>query len=614
MLSPLEEIKNKLDIVEVISQYIKLTKAGANYKALCPFHKEKTPSFYVSPSRQIWHCFGCGVGGDVVGFVMKMENLEFKEALKILAEKAGVKLTYENPEVVSKKQKLIEIHKKATEYFHNNLLNNQEVLNYLKNRGLSLETIKEFKLGFALDDWRALTNYLVKNNFTPEEIIQAGLAISKKEIPQEISQKQAPRFKLEIQDIYDRFRSRIIFPIEDLSQNVIAYTARIFEGKNPLKTIKNVEEVGKYVNSPQTLIYDKSRTLFGLSRSKKYLTLEGSTILVEGTMDFLAGWQKGIKNIVATCGTSLTVNHLENLKKYNKNLILAFDMDEAGMKANERAIDLSLEKEFQVKILKLPKGKDLADYLKEVKEPSEVENLLQNSQPIMDFYFERAMSLADKNSLEGKKVIAAYFLPQIKKLKNALDRAYWIEKIAAALEVSPQTLEDELNKLSSQIAKRLVIDENESLVSTLSSLDAVNRKAMIAERLLSFWVKYPQLKEKFLPFVDFFPLQYKNLIEILKKITEENKESLELELEEEFLNQLKVLSLRADYEEDLLNQYNVEKEKEIERGLNELKREAIKENLNQLEKEILEAEKTNDKSKLNSLINKFKSLSQELIN
>ncbi|MGC8881028.1 MAG: DNA primase [Minisyncoccia bacterium] len=614
MLSPLDEIKNRLDIVEVIGQYVKLTKAGANYKALCPFHKEKTPSFYVSPSKQIWHCFGCGAGGDAVGFVMKIENLEFKEALKILAEKAGVKLTFESPEIVSKKQKLIEIHKKTTEYFHCNLLNNQEALNYLKNRGLSLETIKEFKLGFALDEWRDLINYLVKNNFTPEEIVQAGLAISKKEIPQEISQKQALRFKLELQDIYDRFRSRIIFPIEDLSQNVIAFTARIFQGKNPLKTIKNVEEVGKYVNSPQTLIYDKSRTLFGLSRSKKYLTLENSTIVVEGTMDFLLGWQKGIKNIVATCGTSLTANHLENLKKYNKNLILAFDMDEAGMKANERAIDLSLEKEFQVKILKLPQGKDLADYLKETKEQLDLKDFLKNSQPIMEFYFERAMSLGDKNSLEGKKVIVSYFLPQVKKLKNALDKAYWIEKTAAALEVSPKTLEDELNKLSLESSKRSVIDENESFVSSLPSLDSASRKIMIAERLLSFWVKYPPLKEKFLPFVEFFPLQYQSLIEILKKITEENKESLESEIEEEVLNQLKILSLRADYEEDLLSQYNVLKEKEIERGLKELKRESIKEVLNQLEKEIFKAEKANDKNKLNSLINKFKALSQELIN
>jgi len=613
MLSPLEEIKNKLDIVEVISHYVKLQKAGANYKALCPFHKEKTPSFYVSPSRQIWHCFGCGAGGDIVGFVMKIENLEFKDALKLLAEKAGVKLTFENPEIVSKKQRLKEIYREATDYLHNNLLKNQKVLDYLFERGLSLETIKEFKLGFALDEWRDLTNYLIKKGFKSYEILQSGLAISKKEI-KDISEAASKEiFKIQPQDIYDRFRSRIIFPIEEAAGDVIAYTARIFDidKGEPLKTIRNVEEVGKYINSPQTLIYDKSRTLFGLSKSKKYLSLEGKTVLVEGTMDFLAGWQKGIKNIVATCGTSLTPFHLDILKKYNKNLILSFDMDEAGRKASERAIDLSLEKEFEVKILKLPQGKDLAEYLKEIKNSEEAKQLVQNSQPIMEFYFERALSLGDKNNLEGKKIIVSYFLPQLKKIKNALDRAYWIEKTAEVLNLSSQTIEDELNKISSDSFKKQIIDENETIINPLSSLGTTDRKTIIAERLLSFWVKYPELKEKFINFIQFFPPQYQELIKVLKN-AQGAEDWQQKELSEGVLNLIKILSLRADYEEDLLAQYKVSKEIEIEKGLKELKKEVIKEKLNQLEKEISEAEQSLNKEKLNNLMEEFKNFSKEL--
>jgi len=613
MLSPLEEIKNKLDIVEVISHYVKLQKAGANYKALCPFHKEKTPSFYVSPSRQIWHCFGCGAGGDIVGFVMKIENLEFKDALKLLAEKAGVKLTFENPEIVSKKQRLKEIYREATDYLHNNLLKNQKVLDYLFERGLSLETIKEFKLGFALDEWRDLTNYLIKKGFKSYEILQSGLAISKKEI-KDISEAASKEiFKIQPQDIYDRFRSRIIFPIEEAAGDVIAYTARIFDidKGEPLKTIRNVEEVGKYINSPQTLIYDKSRTLFGLSKSKKYLSLEGKTVLVEGTMDFLAGWQKGIKNIVATCGTSLTPFHLDILKKYNKNLILSFDMDEAGRKASERAIDLSLEKEFEVKILKLPQGKDLAEYLKEIKNSEEAKQLVQNSQPIMEFYFERALSLGDKNNLEGKKIIVSYFLPQLKKIKNALDRAYWIEKTAEVLNLSSQTIEDELNKISSDSFKKQIIDENETIINPLSSLGTTDRKTIIAERLLSFWVKYPELKEKFINFIQFFPPQYQELIKVLKN-AQGAEDWQQKELSEGVLNLMKILSLRADYEEDLLAQYKVSKEIEIEKGLKELKKEVIKEKLNQLEKEISEAEQSLNKEKLNNLMEEFKNFSKEL--
>ncbi len=613
MLSPLEEIKNKLDIVEVISHYVKLQKAGANYKALCPFHKEKTPSFYVSPSRQIWHCFGCGAGGDIVGFVMKIENLEFKDALKLLAEKAGVKLTFENPEIVSKKQRLKEIYREATDYLHSNLLKNRKVLNYLFKRGLSLETIKEFKLGFALDEWRDLTNYLIKKGFKSYEILQSGLAISKKEIKDISEAANKEIFKIQPQDIYDRFRSRIIFPIEEAAGDVIAYTARIFDidKGEPLKTIRNVEEVGKYINSPQTLIYDKSRTLFGLSKSKKYLSLEGKTVLVEGTMDFLAGWQKGIKNIVATCGTSLTPFHLDILKKYNKNLILSFDMDEAGRKASERAIDLSLEKEFEVKILKLPQGKDLAEYLKEIKNSEEAKQLVQNSQPIMEFYFERALSLGDKNNLEGKKTIVSYFLPQLKKIKNALDRAYWIEKTAEVLNLSSQTIEDELNKISSDSFKKQIIDENETIINPLSSLGTTDRKTIIAERLLSFWVKYPELKEKFINFIQFFPPQYQELIKVLKN-AQGTEDWQQKELSEGVLNLIKILSLRADYEEDLLAQYKVSKEIEIENGLKELKKEVIKEKLNQLEKEISEAEQSSNKEKLSNLMEEFKNFSKEL--
>ncbi len=543
-----------------------------------------------------------------------MENLEFKEALKMLAEKAGVKLAFESEEIVSKKQKLIEIHKKATDYFHNNLLNNKEALDYLTERGLTTETIKEFKLGFALDEWRNLVNYLIKEGFTPEEIVQSGLAISKKEIPQEINEKTALKFKLSIQDIYDRFRSRIIFPIEDLSQNVVAFTARIFQGKKPLSTIKDINEVGKYVNSPQTLIYDKSRILFGLSRAKKFITLEDKVVLVEGPMDFLMGWQNGLKSIVASCGTSLTAYHLDQLKKYSKNLILAFDTDEAGMKANERAIDLSLEKEFNVKVLTLLKGKDLADYLKENSKKETIEELLKMSKPIMEFYYERALGMANKDTLEGKKIIASYFLPQIKKLKNALEKAYWVEKIAQALNINSQTIEDELNKINLEKYQKTIGDENESLTSSLSELGCLPRKIIISQRLLAFWAKYPELKERYQDYVKFFPTQYKKVIEVLSLLDKDKIEEIEKELDEETLNQLKILSLRADYEEDLLSQYNVEKEKEIEKGLKELKKETIKETLNELEQEIVEAENSNDKEKLKQLMAQFKNLSQELIN
>ena len=277
MQSSSEEIKNKLDIVEVIGQYVKLQKAGANYRGLCPFHKEKTPSFFVSPPRQIWHCFGCSLGGDIFSFIMKIENVEFKEALKILAQKAGVELVYENPQVRSQKQRIIDVNKGASEFFEQNLWKEKVVIDYLLKRGLGEETIKEFHLGWASDEWNELSSFLIKKGFKSNEILASGLAISKDT------------------DIYDRFRSRIMFPIEDSSGNIVGFTGRIFQSKASLKTIRDIEKIGKYINSPQTLIFDKSKVLYGLSKSKDYLRSEGNTLLVEGQTDFLAAWQSGIK-------------------------------------------------------------------------------------------------------------------------------------------------------------------------------------------------------------------------------------------------------------------------------------------------------------------------------
>jgi DNA primase len=363
MFSSSEEIKNKLDIKEVIGQYLKLQKAGANYRALCPFHKEKTPSFFISPSRQIWHCFGCNSGGDIFSFIMKIENIEFKEALKLLAQKAGVELTYENPQIRSQKQILIDINKEASKFFEENLWKNKDVINYLVKRGLNQETIKEFHLGWAADEWQSVSNFLIKKGFKSKDIIDSGLAVAKNT------------------EIYDRFRSRIMFPIEDYSEGIVGFTGRIFQGINPLKTIKDIEKIGKYINSPQTLIFDKSKILYGLSKSKNYLRSQESTLLVEGQMDFLAAWQSGIKNIVATSGIALTAYQLKILKRYNNTLVLGFDMDEAGEKASERSIELALSKEFNVKILRLPEGKDLADYFINKANKENIKDLITNLRP-----------------------------------------------------------------------------------------------------------------------------------------------------------------------------------------------------------------------------------------
>jgi len=578
----------------------------------------------------------CGAGGDIVGFLMKIENIEFKEALKILADKAGVKLIYESPEVNSQKQKIIEINEKAKEFFEKQLENNREVQEYLQNRGLKPETIKEFHLGFAPDDWRSLVNYLTKAEFKPEDIVASGLAINRQEVTEINAKIQDTRYKIQDTDIYDRFRSRIIFPLEDATGHLVGFTGRIFQGKSPLKTIKDIEAVGKYVNTPQTLVFDKSKILYGLFKTKTYLHQLEATLLVEGQMDFLMGWQAGIKNIVATSGTSLTPYHLAILKKYNSALILGFDMDEAGERAAERSIDLALAKEFNVKILQLSQNKDLADYILDTKNSSEIKDLLNKAISIMDFYFERAKIMGDINSLEGKKAVVSYFLPKVKKLINSLDRAFWLEKISHHVDIDIHALEDELKRITIESATLRpaspklqrgeqgsgLIDENEpehqySSSATLKTILEKPRYQILGERIIAFLIKDFSFKDEVKENQKYFPEEISEILKII--LLAKLPEDLELgnlqkmNLREEVIDKINELALRADYELEMLEKFNVSLKEEMNKQLSDMKQEAVKIKLKKLENDIILAEKDRNEKQVQDLIKQFGQLSKELI-
>ena len=580
----------------------------------------------------------CGAGGDIVGFLMKIENIEFKEALKILADKAGVKLIYESPEVNSQKQKIIEINEKAKEFFEKQLENNREVQEYLQNRGLKPETIKEFHLGFAPDDWRSLVNYLTKAEFKPEDIAQSGLAINRQEIAEISSHPPAggTEYRIQNTDLYDRFRGRIIFPLEDATGHLVGFTGRIFQGKSPLKTIKDIEAVGKYVNTPQTLVFDKSKILYGLFKTKTYLHQLEATLLVEGQMDFLMGWQAGIKNIVATSGTSLTPYHLAILKKYNSTLILGFDMDEAGERAAERSIDLALAKEFNVKILQLSQNKDLADYILDTKNSSEIKDLLNKAISIMDFYFERAKIMGDINSLEGKKAVVSYFLPKVKKLINSLDRAFWLEKISHHVDIDIHALEDELKRITIESATLRpaspklqrgeqgsgLIDENEpehqySSSATLKTILEKPRYQILGERIIAFLIKDFSFKDEVKENQKYFPEEISEILKII--LLAKLPEDLELgnlqkmNLREEVIDKINELALRADYELEMLEKFNVSLKEEMNKQLSDMKQEAVKIKLKKLENDIILAEKDRNEKQVQDLIKQFGQLSKELI-
>lgn len=393
--SPIDEIKSRLDIVEVISSYIKLQKAGANYRALCPFHSEKKSSFFVSPARQIWHCFGCNSGGDIFRFIMQIEGVEFGDALRMLAQRAGVELKPLKPELITERQRLYEICELAAQFFEKQLESKtgQEVKKYLLNRGISAETIKKWRLGYSPDLWQGLSDFLTSKNYKKEEIEKAGLAI-----------------KNEKGKFYDRFRGRVMFPVFDLNSQVIGFGGRIFEEEK--KAEKEIEEA-KYINTPSTLLYDKSRVLYGLDKAKLAIRKNDFCILVEGYTDVILSNQSGYENVVATSGTALTPYQLKILKRYSENLYTSFDMDVAGDSATKRGIDLAQIQGFNIKVIVLPEGLDPADVIS--RNSQEFGELIKKSLSILEFYFQNTFSRFDKKTPEGKKNISKILLPVIKK-------------------------------------------------------------------------------------------------------------------------------------------------------------------------------------------------------
>lgn len=427
MAGDIEEIKSRLNIVDVLGEYIRLERAGANYRANCPFHNEKTPSFMVSEDKQIWHCFGCQKGGDIFGFVMEIEGLEFREALKLLAEKAGVELKKTDPRQAEQKNKTLDILELATKFYQAHLLQTaagKKIADYLHGRGLNDESIKDFRLGYAPDGWKNTLNFLLKKGFTQEEIAKTGLLV-------ESQKNQAERY-------YDRFRDRVMFPIMDTNGKVVGYSARVAPGGS--------ESQAKYVNTPETEVYHKSRILYGINRAKGEIRQAGSVLLVEGNMDVVAAHQAGLKNTVAVSGTALTPEHLNIIKRYTDDIRMCFDMDDAGELATKKSIKLCFEKEANVQVVQLPGEKDAADLAKN--DPDALREAVRQAKPAMEYFFENVFAKYDKEKVEDKKMIAEELLEMIGYLANDIEKNHWLKKLADGLDIESGILTDTLKKAS----------------------------------------------------------------------------------------------------------------------------------------------------------------------
>lgn len=433
MTDTVQEIKERLNIQDIVAPYVKLTRAGKSLRGLCPFHKEKTASFHVSPERGTWHCFGCGEGGDGFSFIEKVEGVDFKGALKILAEKAGVTIQYSRggqSENVSKKERLRALVSRASEWYAGKFPKSPAE-EYAKQRGLTKETMDAWRLGYAPDAWRDLLEALTAEGFAIEELLAAGLI-------KEADGKQGT--------YYDRFRNRLMFPIRDAVGRVVAFTGRALAE----------DREAKYLNSPETDLYHKSEILFGMDTAKDAIRVRKFAMLVEGQIDVILAHQAGFPNAVALSGTALSEKHLALMKRYSENLMLILDADAAGLKATARSAGLALHSGLRVKAARLPVGKDPADLIRE--DEKEFAHRVASAKPIVEFFLAE-LGEKERDPHRFLRVAEDIVLPLINAMPSPMEREHFTQAAARVLGLSSEAVRESLRRLPKHQGNENVVME-----------------------------------------------------------------------------------------------------------------------------------------------------------
>ncbi len=490
-MSAIDEVKQKTDIVEVIGQYTTLKKAGRNLTALCPFHSEKHPSFFVYPEQQSWHCFGaCNTGGDVFAFIMKKEGLDFGEALRLLAQRAGVILPSRmEPEGrKEEKEEFYKVNEAAALYYHNLLLNHsvaEKARNYVAKRGFLAKTVADFQLGFSLDNWEALKQYLLERGYSEETMLTAGLLI-----------------KTDDGRTHDRFRGKLMFPIRDSRGRTIGFGARVLDDSLP-----------KYVNSPQTPTFDKSGTLYAIDRAAAEIRKQDTAIIMEGYMDVITAHQSGVANAVACMGTAVTETQVNVLKKLSRNLVLSLDADAAGEKAmligasyekllgaENREIEMGIEEAWkkavkfenlldsEIRVVIIPEGKDPDDVIRE--DIKTWQGLVNQAIPLIDFVFEKTTVNLDLTTANGQKQAGEILAPIIAEIKDPTRQSHYLQKLASLTKKDIRTIEAVISKLKSTSIKRKTQEAKTSITHVLRPLVSSFRE----EYLLALLLQNPELK------------------------------------------------------------------------------------------------------------------------
>jgi len=485
-----DEIKQRLDIVDVVSTYVKLTKSGRNYKSTCPFHSEKTASFFVFPEKQSWHCFGaCATGGDIFTFVMKKEGIDFGQALRLLAEKANITLTYKTVQTTSedtaKQDNLVKLNEVAAEYYHYLLLHDEEAdtaRKYAAGRGLSPAIIDSFQLGFSPNKWDGLLTYLGKAGYRDDEMLSLGLIVQR-----------------ETGGAYDRFRNRLMFPIRDLKGKVVGFGGRALDDSIP-----------KYLNSPQSLLFDKSSIIYGIERARGAIRQNDSVVITEGYMDTLAAHQFGFENTVASMGTALTEKQISILRKLSRNIIVALDADAAGLEATARSIttiDEQIPKEhwlpwieprtyselvkYEVQVVEIAGGKDPDEIIRN--SPERWARLLKESQPIIDFTLKKEIANINKDSPKDKSALVSKYLPILSHIDDSSRRAHYVEKLSRLLGLDERFVRDSLFEFRAR-EKKSEAAGGSKIVKNYANQMARSRH--IEEYLLALLLQFTDLREE----------------------------------------------------------------------------------------------------------------------
>lgn len=571
----LDEILSRIDIVELISSYLPLKRAGRNFKTTCPFHKEKTASFVISPDKQIYHCFGCSAGGNAFNFLMQYDRLEFTEAVRILAKKAGVLLPEKSTSGNKVQENLItqlyQINELASNFYQENLLSKESTIAkaYFQKRGIKFSTVKAFKLGFALDKWDNLIDYLKQKNINLSLIEKAGLIIPKENN----------------QGFYDRFRNRIVFSISDAKSRVIGFGARVLDNSLP-----------KYINSPETPIYVKGKNLFGLDLAKDAIKDEDLAIIVEGYFDCVIPYQEGVKNIVASSGTALTIEQIRLLKRYTHNVCLVYDPDTAGQLATLRSLDLFVEEDMDVRVVSLPEGFDPDLYVR--KHGAEgFKNLVVSAENLYAYKMRILKNRFNSQKSEDKAKICSEMFSTINRIDNDILKSEYIKKLSLELHINEEVLWKEINKINKKVPVNINAKKN-----VLKQVNINPTEKLLINLMLGETEIIAQIKDK-ISSSDFQDERVAKIVEIVFSMFAQGKKPDANNI----LNHLgDEESFKLVCESSIISQISIEdKHKVVDDCVQRLKNAKVKQRKQFLQEQIKVAQTMCDEQKLNSLIEEF---------